>query len=49
MVISDKVFHEANTRVALPSASRRSVRAAHFPSVTTTKMDKKVQLLKPLN
>jgi hypothetical protein len=35
-------FYEANTCVALPNAG------AHFPSVTTTIMDQKVQLLKPL-
>jgi hypothetical protein len=45
MVFSYKIFtfHEANTCVA------DGVRCAHFPSVITTIMDQKVQLLKPLN
>jgi hypothetical protein len=31
------------------SRTPNGVRCAHFPSVITTKMDHKVQLLKPLN
>jgi hypothetical protein len=40
-------FHEANTCVALPNA-HDGVRSAHFPSVITTIMDQKVELLKPV-
>jgi hypothetical protein len=47
MVLSYKIFtlHEC---VALPNAYV-SVRCAHFPSVITTIIDQKVQLLNPLN
>jgi hypothetical protein len=37
-------LNEANTLVALPNG----VRCVHFPSVITTIMDHKVQLIKPL-
>jgi hypothetical protein len=49
MVLSYKIctLNEANKSVALPNAC--GFRCAHFPSVITTIMDNKVQLLKPLN
>jgi hypothetical protein len=51
MMLSYKIFtlNEANTVHMWRSRMTGGVQCAHFPSVITTIMDHKVQLLKPLN